>query len=52
MKRKNKYKVFEAFRLTPEISKWLEDHAAKTGKTKTRLVEEAILAKMALKEAA
>jgi predicted DNA-binding protein len=49
MKRKNKYKVYEAFRLAPNISKWLKDHAAKTGKTKTRLVEESILAKMALR---
>lgn len=51
-KRKSKFKVLEQFRLPTEISDWLAKQAERRGKTKTRLVEEALQAKMALKEAA
>ena len=45
-------KVLEQFRLPPEMATWLSETAEKTGKTKTRLIEEALRSKMSLKEAA
>jgi len=50
MRTNHRYRIFEAFRLPPDISRWLRAVAQRTGKTKTRLVEEALRSKMALKQ--
>jgi predicted DNA-binding protein len=50
--KRTKLRILEQFRLPPDVSKWLAEQSAKTGKTKTRLVEEALRSKIALKEAA
>lgn len=47
-----KLRILQQFRLPPEISNWLDGESVKSGKTKTKLVEEALRRKMALKEAA
>ena len=49
---KTKKRVLQQFRLPADVSDWLQKKAAKAGKTKTRLVEEALRTKMVLKETA
>ena len=51
-KKNFKYKQLVNFRLPPEMVAWLTVQADRRGKTKTRLLEEAVRAKMLLKEAA
>ena len=46
---RKKFKVFCAFRLAPELVVWLDTAAERTGKTKTRILEDAMRARMALK---
>lgn len=46
---RKKFKVFSAFRLAPEIVVWLGSASERTGKTKTRILEDALRARMALK---
>jgi len=48
-KSKADFKVLQMFRFPPEMVRWLASQSEKRGKTKTRLVEEAIRAKMVLK---
>lgn len=50
MERKRGRKVFVGFRLNREIVEWLARVSEKTGKTKTRLLEEGIRHRMALKD--
>jgi len=47
--RKQRQKVFTAFRLPDDVVDWLKSQSVKRGKTKTRLVEESIRARMILK---
>lgn len=46
---KRPLKVFKAYRLAPDLVDWLKSASARRGKTETRLIEEAIRAKMILK---
>lgn len=46
---KRPLKVFKAYRLAPDLADWLKSASARRGKTETRLIEEAIRAKMILK---
>lgn len=50
MKSKRTRRIYSAFRLPAEIWSWLRRAAERSGKTKTRLVVEALRTKMALKE--
>jgi predicted DNA-binding protein len=50
--RPKKLRKLEQFRLPDDVSRWLKEHSKLTGKTKTRLVEEALRMKIGLKEAA
>lgn len=50
MERKQGRKKFMGFRLSQEVVQWLARVSEKTGKTKTRLLEEGLRYRMALKD--
>lgn len=52
MAKKTSIKILQQFRLPPDLVNWLSKQAEKTGKTKTRILEESLRAKKLLKEAA
>jgi predicted DNA-binding protein len=47
-----KLRILQQFRLPKDLTDWLSKQSEISGKTKTRLVEEALRAKVSLKEAA
>lgn len=52
MNTKKKNRRLEQFKLPKDVSQWLQSHAKVTGKTKTRIVEEALREKISILEAA
>lgn len=49
---RKKLKELCTFRLAPELTAWLETEAARLGQTKTRILEGALRARMAIKPTA
>ncbi len=46
---RKKFKVLTGFRLAPDLVVWLDNASERTGKTKTRILEDALRARMVMK---
>lgn len=49
---RKKFKEMATFRLAADLAAWLDTEAERLGKTKTRILEEALRTRMAFKPAA